>query len=159
LGTRSASDDGCLAAELIGTAPVEPGRIEEYVLLLYPFANTFKPGHVLTVELSNGEPLADEHNLLLPPDAFHLPVGRPVTHTIYRDAAHHSRPGSAVHHAERPRTFRRAEGIVSRVASTPECPGTAGQVIWRLRAAHSIPCVACSLVSAVAPPQFEQTLT
>ncbi|WP_329474167.1 hypothetical protein OIE75_02065 [Streptomyces sp. NBC_01723] len=31
---------------------------------------------------------ADEHNALLPPDAFHLPVGRPVTHKIYRDAAH-----------------------------------------------------------------------
>ncbi|MDM7487258.1 hypothetical protein QT969_03070 [Rhodococcus sp. CSLK01-03] len=25
------------------------------------------------------------------PDAFHLPVGRPVTHKIYRDAAHPSR--------------------------------------------------------------------
>ena len=71
--------------------PVEPGQIEEYVLRLYPFANTFKPGHRLTVELSNAEPLADEHNALLPPDAFHLPVGRPVTHKIYRDAAHQSR--------------------------------------------------------------------
>lgn len=27
----------------------------------------------------------------LPPDTFHLPVGRPVTHKIYRDAAHRSR--------------------------------------------------------------------
>ncbi|MBS9371952.1 CocE/NonD family hydrolase [Rhodococcus sp. B50] len=71
--------------------PVEPGAIEEYVLRLYPFANTFMPGHKLVVELSNNEPLADEHNALLPPDAFHLPVGRPVTHKIYRDAAHHSR--------------------------------------------------------------------
>jgi predicted acyl esterase len=71
--------------------PVEPGQIEEYVLRLYPFANTFRPGHHLTVELSNSEPLADEHNALLPPDAFHLPVGRPVTHKIYRDAAHQSR--------------------------------------------------------------------
>jgi uncharacterized protein len=43
------------------------------------------------VELSNDEPLADEHNSLLPPDAFHLPVGRPVTHKIYRDALHPSR--------------------------------------------------------------------
>ena len=43
------------------------------------------------VELSNDEPLADEHNALLPPDAFHLPVGRPVTHKVYRDAAHPSR--------------------------------------------------------------------
>ena len=43
------------------------------------------------MELSNDEPLADEHNALLPPDAFHLPVGRPVTHKIYRDAAHQSR--------------------------------------------------------------------
>ena len=47
--------------------------------------------HKLTVELSNDEPLADEHNALLPPDAFHLPVGRPVTHKIYRDATHPSR--------------------------------------------------------------------
>ncbi|MFD1505620.1 CocE/NonD family hydrolase [Georgenia yuyongxinii] len=71
--------------------PVEPGTIEEYVLRLYPFAATFRPGHRLTVELSNNEPLVDEHNSLLPPDAFHLPVGRPVTHKIYRDAAHPSR--------------------------------------------------------------------
>ena len=70
---------------------MEPGRIEEYVVRLYPFANTFNPGHRLVVELSNGEPLADEHNSLLPPDAFHLPVGRPVTHKIYRDAHHQSR--------------------------------------------------------------------
>lgn len=71
--------------------PVEPGTIQEYVVRLYPFAATFQPGHRLTVELSNDEPLADEHNALLPPDAFHLPVGRPVTHKIYRDAAHPSR--------------------------------------------------------------------
>jgi predicted acyl esterase len=71
--------------------PVEPGVIEEYVLRLYPFAATFLPGHRLVVEVSNDEPLADEHNSLLPPDAFHLPVGRPVTHKIYRDALHPSR--------------------------------------------------------------------
>ncbi|MGN6872935.1 MAG: CocE/NonD family hydrolase [Solirubrobacteraceae bacterium] len=71
--------------------PVEPGKIEEYVLRLYPFAAAFLPGHRLVVELSNDEPLFDEHNSLLPPDAFHLPVGRPVTHKIYRDAAHQSR--------------------------------------------------------------------
>ena len=71
--------------------PVEPGQIEEYVLRLYPFASTLMPGHRLVVELSNDEPLADEHNALLPPDAFHLPVGRPVTHKIYRDALHPSR--------------------------------------------------------------------
>jgi uncharacterized protein len=71
--------------------PVEPGAIEEYVLRLYPFAATFRPGHRLVVELSNDEPLADAHNSLLPPDAFHLPVGRPVTHKIYRDATHRSR--------------------------------------------------------------------
>ena len=71
--------------------PVELGTIEEYVLRLYPFASTFRPGHRLVVELSNDEPLADAHNSLLPPDAFHLPVGRPVTHKIYRDALHHSR--------------------------------------------------------------------
>lgn len=71
--------------------PVEPGTVEEYVLRLYPFANTFLPGHRMVVELSNNEPLADEHNALLPPDAFHLPVGRAVTHKVYRDAAHRSR--------------------------------------------------------------------
>ncbi|EID79970.1 X-Pro dipeptidyl-peptidase domain-containing protein [Rhodococcus opacus RKJ300 = JCM 13270] len=71
--------------------PVEPGTIEEYVLRLYPFAATFRPGHSLTAELSNNEPPADAHNAPLPPDAFHLPVGRPVTHKIYRDAAHRSR--------------------------------------------------------------------
>ena len=71
--------------------PVEPGRIEEYALRLYPFANTFTPDHRLTGELSCDEPPADEHDALLSPDAFHLPVGRPVTHKIYRDAAHRSR--------------------------------------------------------------------
>ena len=71
--------------------PVEPGKIEEYVLRLYPFAATFLTRHKLVVELSNDEPLSDEHNSLLPPDAFHLPVGRPVTHKIYRDAEHASR--------------------------------------------------------------------
>ncbi|WP_241847131.1 hypothetical protein [Streptomyces sp. CB02414] len=55
------------------------------------FAATFLPGHRLVVELSNDEPLTDAHNALLPPDAFHLPVGRRVTHKIYRDAAHPSR--------------------------------------------------------------------
>jgi predicted acyl esterase len=73
------------------TVPVEPGAIEEYVLRLYPFASTFRPGHRLMVELSNDEPLTDAHNSLLPPDAFHLPVGRPVTHKVYRDALHPSR--------------------------------------------------------------------
>jgi predicted acyl esterase len=71
--------------------PVEPGKIEEYVLRLYPFAATIRPGHRLVAELSNDEPLIDEHNSLLPPDAFHLPVGQPVTHKIFRDAAHPSR--------------------------------------------------------------------
>ena len=71
--------------------PVEPGVIEEYVIRLYPFAASFQPGHRLTVELSNAEPLVDDHNSLLPPDAFHLPVGRPVAHKIYRDAEHPSR--------------------------------------------------------------------
>lgn len=71
--------------------PVQPGAIEEYVLRLYPFATTFRPGHRLVAELSNDEPLADAHNALLPPDAFHLPVGRAVTHKVYRDALHHSR--------------------------------------------------------------------
>jgi predicted acyl esterase len=71
--------------------PVQPGTIGEYVVRLYPFAATFLPGHRLVMELSNDEPLADEHNARLPPDAFHLPVGRPVTHKIYRDAAHPSR--------------------------------------------------------------------
>lgn len=71
--------------------PVEPGRIEEYVLRLYPFAATFLPGHRLVMELMNDEPMADEHNSLLPPDAYHLPVGRAVAHKIYRDALHPSR--------------------------------------------------------------------
>ncbi|MFJ8201408.1 hypothetical protein [Streptomyces sp. NPDC096152] len=61
------------------------------MLRLCPFAATFRPGHRLVVDLSNDEPMADAHNALLPPDAFHLPVGRPVTHKIYRDAAHPSR--------------------------------------------------------------------
>ena len=73
------------------SVPVEPGVVEEYVVRLYPFAATFLPGHRLVVQLSNDEPLADEHNALLPPDAFHLPVGRAVTHKVYRDAAHPSR--------------------------------------------------------------------
>lgn len=71
--------------------PIEPGAIEEYVLRLYPFAATVLPGHRMVAELSNDEPLQDEHNSLLPPDAFHLPVGRAVTHKIYRDSAHPSR--------------------------------------------------------------------
>jgi predicted acyl esterase len=75
----------------IRSVPVEPGVINEYVVRLYPFANEFKAGHKLVVELMCNEPLVDEHNALLPPDAFHLPVGRPVTHTIYRDATHLSR--------------------------------------------------------------------
>ncbi|WP_427017492.1 CocE/NonD family hydrolase C-terminal non-catalytic domain-containing protein [Pseudarthrobacter sp. P1] len=32
------------------SVPVEPGKIEEYVVRLYPFANTFKPGHRLAAE-------------------------------------------------------------------------------------------------------------
>jgi uncharacterized protein len=71
--------------------PVVPGVVEEYVVRLYPMTTTFLPGHRLVVELSNDEPLADDHNALLPPDAFHLPVGRPVTHKVHRDAAHPSR--------------------------------------------------------------------
>jgi predicted acyl esterase len=71
--------------------PVEPGRIEEYVLRVYPMAATILAGHRVTVELSCNEPMVDEHNSLLPPDAFHLPVGRPVTHKVYRDAEHPSR--------------------------------------------------------------------
>lgn len=67
--------------------PVEPGKIEEYVLRVYPFAATFLPGHKLVVELSNDEPLADEHNALLPPDAFHLPVGHRHTQDLPRRGA------------------------------------------------------------------------
>ena len=73
------------------SVPVEPGVVNEYVVRLYPFANEFKAGHKLVVELMCNEPMVDEHNSLLPPDAFHLPVGRSVTHTIYRDATHLSR--------------------------------------------------------------------
>ncbi len=73
------------------SVPVEPGAITEYVVRIYPFANDFKPGHRLVAELMCNEPFVDEHNSLLPPDAFHLPVGRPVMHTLYRDADHPSR--------------------------------------------------------------------
>ena len=73
------------------SVPVEVGVINEYVIRIYPFANDFRPGHKLVVELMCNEPLVDDHNALLPPDAFHLPVGRPVTYTIYRDAEHPSR--------------------------------------------------------------------
>lgn len=73
------------------SVPVEVGTINEYVIRIYPFANDFKAGHKLVVELMCNEPLVDEHNSLLPPDAFHLPVGRPVTHKIYRDATYLSR--------------------------------------------------------------------
>jgi predicted acyl esterase len=73
------------------TEPVVPGEINEYVIRLYPFATTFRPGHRLECELSCDEPLTDAHNALLPPDAFHLPVGRPVTHKIYRDSTYPSR--------------------------------------------------------------------
>lgn len=73
------------------SVPVEPGVITEYVVRLYPFANEFRTGHKLVLELMCNEPLVDDHNSLLPPDAFHLPVGRPVTHTVYRDAEHPSR--------------------------------------------------------------------
>jgi predicted acyl esterase len=73
------------------SVPVEAGAINEYVIRIYPFANDFRVGHKLVVELMCDEPMVDEHNSLLPPDAFHLPVGRPVTHMIYRDADHQSR--------------------------------------------------------------------
>lgn len=73
------------------SVPVVPGVINEYVIRLYPFANEFRVGHKLILEVMCNEPLVDEHNSLLPPDAFHLPVGRPVAHTIYRDAEHPSR--------------------------------------------------------------------
>jgi uncharacterized protein len=71
--------------------PVEPGVIHEYVIRIYPFAATLKAGRRLVLELMCDEPMMDEHNSLLPPDAYHLPVGRPVTHIIYRDAQHPSR--------------------------------------------------------------------
>jgi predicted acyl esterase len=71
--------------------PVEPGRVEEYVVRLYPFANAFKPGHRLVAELSCDEPLVDAHNSLLPPEAMHLPSGRATSHKVYRDTAHPSR--------------------------------------------------------------------
>ncbi len=85
------STPGSPVHPLTRKVPVTPGVIEEYVLRVYPMAATILPGHKVVVELSCNEPMADEHNALLPPDAFHVPVGRPVTHTIYRDAAHPSR--------------------------------------------------------------------
>ena len=71
--------------------PVEPGRIEEYVVRLYPFANAILPGHRLVAELACDEPLIDAHNALLPPEAMHLPSGRATAHKVYRDASHPSR--------------------------------------------------------------------
>lgn len=71
--------------------PVEPGVITEYVIRIYPFAAAFRPGRRLVVALMWSEPPVDDHNALLPPVAFHLPVGRPVTHIVYRDAGHPSR--------------------------------------------------------------------
>jgi predicted acyl esterase len=85
------STTGSPVHPLTRKVPVTPGVIEEYVLRVYPFAATILPGHRIVVELSCDEPLVDDHNALLPPDAFHVPVGRPVTHTIYRDAQHPSR--------------------------------------------------------------------
>lgn len=85
------SRSGSPVHPLTRKVPVEPGVIEEYVLRVYPFAATILPGHKIVAELSCDEPLFDDHNALLPPDAFHVPVGRPVTHKIYRDAAHPSR--------------------------------------------------------------------
>ena len=73
------------------TEPVEPGKIEEYVVRLYPFATAFLPGHRLVVELMCNEPLVDAHNSLLPPEATHLPSGRPTSHKIYRDNTYPSR--------------------------------------------------------------------
>lgn len=70
--------------------PVTPGEINEYVIRVYPFAATLMPGHKLVVELSNNEPVQDEHNAMLPPDAFHLPIGRKTTTTVYRDATYQS---------------------------------------------------------------------
>ncbi|MEU0229034.1 hypothetical protein ABZ177_32455 [Streptomyces sp. NPDC006284] len=66
-------------------------RAEEYVPRVHPSTATFLAGHRWVVELSHDEPLADAHNVPLPPDAFHLPAGLPVTHEIHRDAAHPSR--------------------------------------------------------------------
>lgn len=85
------STEGNPAHPHTSKTPVTPGEINEYVIRVYPFAATFMPGHKLVVELSNNEPMADEHNALLPPDAFHLPIGRRTTTTVYRDAEHPSR--------------------------------------------------------------------
>jgi predicted acyl esterase len=88
---EAASTPGGPVHPLTRKVPVTPGAIEEYVLRVYPFAATILPGHRIVAELSCDEPMVDDHNALLPPDAFHVPVGRPVTHTIYRDARHPSR--------------------------------------------------------------------
>jgi len=71
--------------------PVEPGKVEEYVLRLYPFATAFRPGHKLVLELLCNEPMVDAHNALLPPEAMHLPSGRATAHKVFRDASHPSR--------------------------------------------------------------------
>lgn len=70
---------------------VPVGEVLEYRILLYPFSNQFKPGHKLELELTCNESFVDTHAALLPPDSYHLPVGRPVTHKIYRDSRYPSR--------------------------------------------------------------------
>ena len=72
--------------------PVEPGRSRSTSYACTRSRHVSKPGHRLVVELSNNEPLADEHNALLPPDAFHLPVGRPSR--TRSTATPHTRRGS-----------------------------------------------------------------
>ena len=71
--------------------PVEPGAIEEYVLRLYPFAQHVPAGAQPRRGAVERGAARRRAQLAAPPDAFHLPVGRPVTHKIYRDAAHPSR--------------------------------------------------------------------
>ena len=87
--------------------PVEPGTIEEYVAAPLPVRDHV-PARATAwwSELSNDEPLADEHNALLPPDAFHLPGG-PAGHA--QDLPRRRAPvaaRAAVHRVRRTRLRR-----------------------------------------------------
>ena len=83
--------DGEETVSIVVREPEASRSLLSAVDSVYVPTESADPGHRLEVELSCDEPLTDAHNALLPPDAFHLPVGRPVTHKIYRDTEHPSR--------------------------------------------------------------------
>ncbi len=69
---------------------VPPGEVIKYAIRLYSFANVFRAGHRVQLELACNEPFAESHAQLLPPDSYHLPSGRATAHKIFRDADHES---------------------------------------------------------------------